>query len=420
MTTKAPVLLLSDKLFELKIENFTPKNRYNLYLLTENNNYWDLYIFVKEPTNETINLNSDEIKKVITISEHYGSNVITLKLLTEHLLNTTKETQQLLQHYTFHLEKDINLEEYLDKYKIDPSGNSVQYNEAIPKIQEELKTKSLTLADTQSDIQQDTPKQYNTANPELLTNYLENCINEIVKGATEINERKKREYENEIRNKFEVYTNSGANNCFFIAIAQALKFAIESTQTEGTVGKTAEETANKLGISIDELLSKTPDELQQNIRNFVAKYMDYDTYVQTCRINPDVDPNCRFMRGVETKEQFQAKIKSSEFQANESVYAILKEHANIHSVNIPVYSTNYKKVFKCQYNRNIDKENDTFILLQFKEDPAQQNSHYELIGYKKHDNFRTLFKFDELPSFIRENYKRECTGSATTTPTTTS
>src|SRR6056297_2841686 len=105
MTTKAPVLLLSDKLFELKIENFTPKNRYNLYLLTENNNYWYLYIFVKEPTNETINLNSDEIKKVITISEHYGSNVITLKLLTEHLLNTTKETQQLLQHYTFHLEK---------------------------------------------------------------------------------------------------------------------------------------------------------------------------------------------------------------------------------------------------------------------------------------------------------------------------
>lgn len=398
MIMKAPVLLLSDKLFGLKIENFTPENRYNLYLLTENNNNVVLYIFVKEPTNKTIDLNSDEIKKIITITKHgTDSENITLELLTEHLLNTTEDTKQLLDHYTFHLEQNINLKEYLEKFTIKPSGNSVQYNEAIPKIQKELKTEQSI--DTEPSV--DTEK---------LTNYLTNCINENVKGSTEIVESKKRNYENEIRDKFKVYRNSGANNCFFIAIAQALKFAAQNDK------ELAEQTANKLGISNEEIQNKTPDELQQDIRNFVSEHMDYETYKQTCS-NPNVDPNCRFMRGVETKEQFQAKIKSSEFQANESVYAILKEQANIHSVNIPVYSTNHKKVFKCQYNRNFNEETDIFVLLQFKEDPRQQNSHYELIGYKKDGKVQTLFKFDELPSFIREYYKHECTGSPTTAST---
>ena len=408
MTNKAPVLLLSDKLLKEKIEsqagNFEPKNQYNLYLLNEENNNFVLYIFLEEPQKNEIQLENasiqDKIEKIISIPKN-----VTLQLFTEQLLNATDETKNILSKYTFHLEKGINLEELLEKYKLEPSGNIMQYNEEIPKIQQELDTPDFSSQEPQEQEQeqkQEPQEQYKTASNEKLTNYLINCINEI-----ETDENKKQGYENEINDKFEVYTNSGANNCFFIAIAQALKIAEQNDK------ELAEQTANKLDISMDEIRSKTPDELQQNIRDFVAEHITediYKNYENLCE-DPSVDPNCNIIKNVNNIEQFRAKIKSPEFQANESVYDILKQQANIHSVNIPVLNTNYNNVFKCQLNRDLDKENDIFILLQFKEDPRQQNSHYELIGVKKDDNVRTLFKFDQLPSFIRENYEQECTGT---------
>jgi predicted NAD-dependent protein-ADP-ribosyltransferase YbiA (DUF1768 family) len=149
-------------------------------------------------------------------------------------------------------------------------------------------------------------------------------------------------------------------------------------------------------------------EQQKELVNIAKKIKaQHDNLVKEKRVDAEMLNEMKFMKGIDTMEKFQQKIKTCEFWADTWAISTLERILNIKFVLLS--SENYKAkdfrgVMQCgQLNDDILKNKgefkpDYYVIVEY------MGYHYKLISYKR----KQIFTFRELPYDIKKLIVDKC------------
>jgi predicted NAD-dependent protein-ADP-ribosyltransferase YbiA (DUF1768 family) len=135
---------------------------------------------------------------------------------------------------------------------------------------------------------------------------------------------------------------------------------------------------------------------------------DHDQMVKDKKITNQLLDEFKFMKGVETPEQLQKKIRTKDYWADTWAISTLERILNVKFIilsNEDYKNGDMKNVLKCgQLNDSILENRGVFqpefyIMLDY-----SPGVHYKVIGYKK----KLIFKFNEIPYDIKRMIVDKC------------
>lgn len=382
--TKFPVLAFSSELLKMKIKNLKDSNiptTNNLYVLNNHSgNEWNLYLFIKDPSNETqpIDLSDNSVfRHIVKITRHIGLNITPSHFL-ENLLRTTKDNQDSILNYTFYLEIDKEqLKYFLDCFTIE----------------------SEQIGDTNLSI--------GIVNSIYDTEYIGTPATRVV-NALEIVLNKK------VPDRYKRFSNNAGNDCFFLSLAQAY------------VKSKKEDLKNQLKTRMRLSDSKNINEIQQEIRNFIASEVteeQYKNFKERFQPVPTDEPvNQEMYKQVNSLKDYKSQIKTSNYQADELTISILIKH-KIFPFSIEINSQEPNTIVKCtsypdkpslteiqSFNADISNKM-IYFMLRYIPSIDKDSNHYELLGYQETpsvESLKTLFKYEQLPDPIKTIISNKC------------
>ena len=162
-------------------------------------------------------------------------------------------------------------------------------------------------------------------------------------------------------------------------------------------------------LSIKERLKSTIDRNEQKIIIEEAKKVKdkHDKIVKEKKVTAQILKEFKFMKGVETLENFKSKIRKCEFWADTWAISTLERVLNIKFIVLSseaYRSGDTKNVLQCGQLNDKILENKGIFTPEFYIMVEHTGSHYKLIGYKK----KMIFKFIEIPYDIKKMISEKC------------
>ena len=151
------------------------------------------------------------------------------------------------------------------------------------------------------------------------------------------------------------------------------------------------------------------DRNEQKIISSEAKKVkiQHDKLVEEKKVTAEMIKEYRFMKGIDTLEAFQSKIRKCDFWADTWAISTLERILNIKFIILSsdLYKNgDLKNVLQCgQLNDTILEQSGRFTP-EFYIMIEHTGSHYKLIGYKK----KMIFKFQEIPYDIKRKITDKC------------
>ena len=234
-----------------------------------------------------------------------------------------------------------------------------------------------------------------------------------------------------------IIDNEGGGDCLFATIRDAFSQIAQQTSVDKLRKKLANEVTPEIFNGYKELYDNAKRSIIKDTetikkleieyakykkmyeetldRNEKKKYVeiskkikeDRDRVINEKRISYQISQEFRFIKGVDTIEQFKDKIKTCEFWAETWAISTLERVLNVKFIlmsNQAYVSGDKMNVLNCgQANDSIIQSIGQFtpeyyIIVEYTGD------HYKLIGYKK----KQIFKFRELPYDIKKLVVDKC------------
>jgi predicted NAD-dependent protein-ADP-ribosyltransferase YbiA (DUF1768 family) len=238
-------------------------------------------------------------------------------------------------------------------------------------------------------------------------------------------------------NNYNIVDNEGGGDCLFATIRDAFSSIAQQTSVNKIRKKLSTEATENIFLNYKEnydmynaaiirdtnkikelegeyLLLKQKfgeviDRNEQKIISSEAKKIKYehDRLVEEKKVTMEILKEYKFMKGIETLEAFQSKIKKCEFWADTWAISTLERLLNIKFIILSseIYKAgDTKNVLQCgQLNDSILEQQGKFIP-EFYIIVDHTGNHYKLIGYKK----KMIFKFSEIPYDMKKMIVEKC------------
>jgi len=234
-----------------------------------------------------------------------------------------------------------------------------------------------------------------------------------------------------------ILDNEGGGDCFFATIRDAFSQIAQQTSVDKLRKKLANEVTLEIFAGYKELYENAKRSLlkdTETIKQLEAEYAKYkkmyeetldrnekkkyveiskkikadrENVINEKRITYQISEEFRFMKGIDTIEQFKNKIKTCEFWAETWAISTLERVLNIKFILISYEAYENGDLMNVL---NCGQANDAIIQSAGQFTPeyyiiVEYNGyHYKLIGYKK----KQIFKFRELPYDIKKMIVDKC------------
>jgi len=238
-------------------------------------------------------------------------------------------------------------------------------------------------------------------------------------------------------NNYTITDNEGGGECLFATIRDAFSSIGQQTSVHKLRKKLSLEADEKIFLGYKEqydmyhasLLKDTNDikELEAKYTNLKKRFESaldrnekkqvseeakkvkehHDRLVEEKKVTSQILSEFKFMKGVDTLDQFRSKIKKCDFWGDTWAISTLERILNVKLIILS--SFNYKNndvrnVMLCgQLNDDFLKNSGTFRP-EFYIMVEHTGSHYMLVGYKK----KVIFKFKEIPYDIKKMIVEKC------------
>ena len=162
-------------------------------------------------------------------------------------------------------------------------------------------------------------------------------------------------------------------------------------------------------LLLKEKFTSVIDRNEQKILSSEAKKVKekHDTLVKEKKVTAEILKEYKFMKGIETIEEFKKKIRHCDFWADTWAISTLERILNIKFIIMSSYNHKHgddKNVLQCgQLNDEILQQRGRF-LPEFYIIIDHTGQHYKTISYKK----KMIFKFVELPYDIKKMINDKC------------
>jgi predicted NAD-dependent protein-ADP-ribosyltransferase YbiA (DUF1768 family) len=241
-----------------------------------------------------------------------------------------------------------------------------------------------------------------------------------------------------MKNKnYTIIDNEGGGDCLFATIRDAFSSIAQQTSTHKLRKKLSTEASDKVFLGYKEhydmyksALVKDTNEIkrleneyamikqrfndildrnEQKMITIEAKNVkaQHDKLVEEKIVTTYMLKEYKFMKGIDTLEAFQSKIKKCDFWADIWAISTLERLLNIKFIILSsdLYKNgDLKNVLQCgQLNDTILEQRGRFTP-EFYIMIDHTGSHYKLIGYKK----KMIFKFQEIPYDIKKKITDKC------------
>jgi hypothetical protein len=241
-----------------------------------------------------------------------------------------------------------------------------------------------------------------------------------------------------LKNKnYEITDNEGGGDCLFATIRDAFSSIAQHTSVIKLRKKLSNEVTDEIFMGykeqydmynaglvkdtnkIKELAAQyallrqrcieTIDRNEQKMICNEAKKIkaEHDKNVEEKKITAEILKEFKFMKGVQTVEDFKRKIKSCDFWADTWAISTLERILNVKLIVLSseLYKAgDIKNVLQCgQLNDRILEQRGRFTP-EFYIIVDHTGSHYKVIGYKK----KMIFKFSEIPYDIKKMIVDKC------------
>ena len=162
-------------------------------------------------------------------------------------------------------------------------------------------------------------------------------------------------------------------------------------------------------ISLKQKFSSTIDRNEQKLLTTQAKEVkkEHDKLVQEKQVTTQILKEYKFMRGVDTLEQFKSKIKKCEFWADTWAISTLERILNIKFIILSSEAYKHgdiKNVLNCGQLNDSILENKGIFTPEFYIIIEHTGNHYKTIGYKK----KMIYTFNEIPYDIKNMIADKC------------
>ena len=162
-------------------------------------------------------------------------------------------------------------------------------------------------------------------------------------------------------------------------------------------------------ISLKQKFSSTIDRNEQKLLTTQAKEIkkEHDKLVKEKQVTTQILKEYKFMRGVDTLEQFKSKIKKCEFWADTWAISTLERILNIKLIILSSEAYKHgdiKNVLNCGQLNDSILENKGIFTPEFYVIVEHTGNHYKTIGYKK----KMIYTFNEIPYDIKNMIVDKC------------
>ena len=241
-----------------------------------------------------------------------------------------------------------------------------------------------------------------------------------------------------MKNKnYSITDNEGGGDCLFATVRDAFSSIAQQTsvnklrrklsdEADDTIFQTYKEhydmyntaileDTNKIKeleaqyISLKQKFSSTIDRNEQKLLTTQAKEVkkEHDKLVQEKQVTTQILKEYKFMRGVDTLEQFKSKIKKCEFWADTWAISTLERILNIKLIILSSEAYKHgdiKNVLNCGQLNDSILENKGIFTPEFYVIVEHTGNHYKTIGYKK----KMIYTFNEIPYDIKNMIADKC------------
>jgi hypothetical protein len=241
-----------------------------------------------------------------------------------------------------------------------------------------------------------------------------------------------------MKNKnFSIQDNSGGGDCLFLTIQDAFYSIAQQTSVNKLRKKLSNEATqevfenykeqydmytaslvrdtNKIKEMANEYAlykQRFNDVIDRNEQKAILEHAkevkkEHDKLVEEKKVTAAILKEYKFMKGIETLEQFKKKIRHCDFWADTWAISTLERILNIKFIILSSESykaNDEKNVLQCgQLNDKVLEQRGIFtpefyIMVDY------TGNHYKLIGYKK----KMIFKFSEIPYDIKKMIYEKC------------
>jgi predicted NAD-dependent protein-ADP-ribosyltransferase YbiA (DUF1768 family) len=241
-----------------------------------------------------------------------------------------------------------------------------------------------------------------------------------------------------MKNKnYSITDNEGGGDCLFATVRDAFSSIAQQTsvnklrrklssEADDTIFQTYKqhydmyntailEDTNKIKelaaqyISLKQKFSSTIDRNEQKLLTTQAKEIkkEHDKLVQEKQVTTQILKEYKFMKGVDTLENFKSKIRKCEFWADTWAISTLERILNIKLIILSseaYRNGDIKNVLNCGQLNDSILENKGIFTPEFYVIVEHTGNHYKTIGYKK----KMIYTFNEIPYDIKNMIADKC------------
>jgi len=238
-------------------------------------------------------------------------------------------------------------------------------------------------------------------------------------------------------NNYTIIDNEGGGDCLFATIRDAFSSIAQQTSVNKLRKKLSTEATDNVFLGykdqydmynsaiirdtneikrlegeytmLKQRFTEVLDRNEQKMISSEAKKVksEHDKLVEEKKVTADILKEYKFMKGIDTLEDFKSKIKKCDFWADTWVISTLERILNIKLIILSseLYKNgDIKNVLQCgQLNDKILEQRGRFTP-EFYIMIEHTGNHYKLIGYKK----KMIFKFSEIPYDIKKKITDKC------------
>jgi len=236
---------------------------------------------------------------------------------------------------------------------------------------------------------------------------------------------------------YNIVDNEGGGDCLFATIRDAFSSIAQQTSVNKLRKKLSDEADDKIfegykehfdmynaSIIVDtnkikeleseylmlkQRFASVIDRNEQKIISEQAKKVksEHDRLVEEKKVTLRILQEYKFMKGIDTIEQFKSKIKKCEFWADTWAISTLERVLNIKFIILSSEAYNNgdtTNVLNCGQLNDSILENKGIFNPEFYIIVDHTGNHYKLVGYKK----KMIFKFPEIPYDIKKMISDKC------------
>ena len=238
-------------------------------------------------------------------------------------------------------------------------------------------------------------------------------------------------------NNYSIMENEGGTDGFFASIRDAFASIAQQTSVMKLRKKLADEVTDAVFTNYREMYDMYHNQIvneTQTIKDLNAKFVvlqggfkstidraekkelfdsatkiktEHDHLVNNKKITNQMLEEYKFIKGVETKEQLQSKIKSKDFIADTWAISTLERVLNVKFIILSMEDYNngdMKNVLQCGPLNDIVLENRGIFQPEFYIILNSAHKNYKTIGYKN----KLIFQFSEIPYDVKRMIADKC------------